>query len=748
MSLLRIKTVRISLALLGLWLLVWYGLPWQVTLPPALDHPPQAGTVYLAKDGTPLRHLLNEAGQRTVETVPLSRVPKPLILATLAAEDHRFYQHGGIDLLAIARAAWMNLTSGRVRSGASTITQQLIKISSTSEKRTWRIKLTEALQARQLEMTWSKEQILEAYLNRVSYGNLFTGCEAAADGYFHKPMKDLSDAESAFLAALPQAPGRLNPFRNPETVLPRQKHILRQMLWHDSLDRDDYDIAMAEPITLQRFSGGFMAPHAIDLLQQTANGESTVHTTIVSELQSQVETIISQKLTGLRSKRVEHAAAVVIENRTGRVLALVGSRDWFAENGGQINGAWAPHSPGSALKPFTYALAFERGATPASIAMDLPIEFQTDTGLYRPENYDHKVYGPMTYRYALGNSLNISAVRVLQSVGGAQTLVDKLQQMGLSTLTEPAAHYGLGLTIGNAPVRLLELTNAYATLARQGDYLPWTLRADDATPTPMRVLSQHSCWWVADILHDNQARAITFGLHSPLRLPFPVAAKTGTSTSYRDNWALGFTPEYTVGVWAGNFEGKPMQNISGVTGAGPIFHEIFLHLQRHWPVTWYDDPEGIVRVPIDPRIGKRLGPQSPPSRLSREEPLFASNLPPVATTADYDSKKRAILPADYKAWIGTRENWLGNQVTCGEAPPSTLRIVHPVPGLTIRLDPDLPGSQELLLKAQPAADTWTCPTLRIEQRDGRWFARPTEGTHRITATLGPESASTTITVVK
>ncbi len=748
MKRLRRHLLRLGLVGASLALLVWFGLPWLASLPMALEQPLDTGTRYLASDGTPLRHQLNEEGQRATPFVPLAQIPQPLINATLAAEDRRFYSHGGVDLPAVARSIWMNLKAGGVRSGASTITQQLIKISSDARQRTLRTKVTESLAARHLEMHWSKDQILAHYLNRVGYGNLFTGCEAAADGYFHKPLRDLTPAECAILAALPQAPGRLNPFRNADALTQRQQSVLQRMHELGTLDDESFAIATAQPVTLQRYHGGFTAPHAVDLLNQTANKQPTIRTTLVPELQAQVETIITQKLEGLRSKRVEHAAAVVIENETGHVLALVGSRDYFADNGGQINGAWSPHSPGSALKPFTYALALERGATPATIVTDLPIEFQTDTGLYRPENYDHKLYGPMTYRYALGNSLNISAVRVLRDVGGASTLLTRLTDLGLTTLTEPAEHYGLGLTIGNAPVRLLELTNAYATLARLGLHRAWTLRSDQASTSARRLFNERTAWWIADMLSDNQARALTFGTRSPLRLPFRVAAKTGTSTSYRDNWTLGYTPEFTVGVWAGNFEGKPMENISGVTGAGPIFHEIFMYLQRKHTLSWYEEPEGLVRCQIDPRTGKRIGPQSPPPRLSREESFFANTQPAPATAADYDNTGRALLPAEYANWMASRDNWLGNLVATQKAEVSALRILHPVSGLAIRLDPDLPGTQQLLLQAVPQDVSWSSNTLHIERRGQQSFALLVPGEHQIIARQEGHIQQVSISVTK
>ncbi len=743
--------------------LVWFALPWGIALPSALLRPLEPGTRYLARDGSPLRHGLNAEGQRVGAALTFEQIPAPLLHATLAAEDKRFFSHGGLDLLAIARAAAMNWQAGRVLSGASTLTQQLIKISSTQvtsppatkPPRTLAVKLREALQARHLEMLWGKERIAAEYLSRVSYGNLFTGCEVAAQGYFHKPLAHLTPAECAFLAALPQAPGRLNPFRNATAVSPRQQRILARMHELGWLSDEALAVAKTQPLVLQRFNGGFAAPHAVELLQahipEPHQPPTTILTTLDPALQSYAETVITTRLTTLRQYHVEHAAAVVLENATGHILALVGSRDYFASDGGQIDGAWVPHSPGSALKPFTYALAFERGATPASIVADLPIEFKTETGLYRPENYDHRLYGPMTYRSALGNSLNISAVRVLRSIGGAPTLLMALQNLGLSTLTEPAEHYGLGLTIGNAPVRLVELTNAYATLARLGLAMPWSLVPQQVTG--QRVLSEHSTYMVADVLSDNQARVLTFGPRSPLQMPFRVACKTGTSTSYRDNWALGYTPEYTIGVWAGNFEGQPMEGVSGVTGAAPILRDLFIHLHEATPLTWYTEPPGLERGRIDPRTGHRLTVNSPPSRLSREDLWPIEHPPSTAVASDYDAQGRALLPLDYAAWLTTPSNWLGDLATTArseESLPSPLKILSPTDGLVVHLDPDVNGGQgRLLLQALPEVGaTWHCETLKLIQEGKHTFAQLNAGTHRLNVQRGAESVSVSVRVVR
>lgn len=741
--------LKLGAGIIVVFAAVWWLLPYFVVFPAVLLDRREVSTRYVAKGGQPLRQLLSSDGQRAGDAVAFEQIPRVLIDATLAAEDKRFFSHSGIDWLAVARAMRSNLASKRVVSGASTITQQLVKISEPRKERSLAAKVVEALQARLLERRWSKQEIISAYLNRVSYGNLFTGCSSAASGYFNKPLSDLTPAEAAFLAALPQAPGRMNPFRDSADALKRQKRILQQMASAGMLDARQLEVATHQEIKLQRFAGGFAAPHVVGMLV-SQDSAAEVYTTIDFALQRQVEEIIRARLNGLESRHVSHAAVVVIENRSGHVLALAGSRDFFAADGGQINGAWVPHSPGSAVKPFTYQLAFEKGFTPASIIADLPVEYTTGTGTYRPENYDHKIYGPMTCRTALGNSLNISAVKVLQNIGGPQTLLDRLHGLGFTTLDETAEHYGLGLTIGNAPVRLVELANAYASLARLGLHMSWCLVPGEE-PKGARVMSQAECWLIADILSDNQARLLTFGTRSPLRLPFRVAVKTGTSSTYRDNWALGFTPEFTVGVWAGNFDNTPMQNVSGVTGAAPIFRDVFIDLQTRFGVTWFAKPDLIVSARIDPRTGKRLTPQSPAARMSREELFVAGTEPPAAEAADYEADTgRAILPPEFSGWSRSRDNWMGDLVVCGGSGPVSrpLRITNPVAGTVIRLDPDIAGNgSRLMLEAEPPAGVkWMSGTLEVRVEGGRAIALLKPGRHQITASRGSETAKTFVIV--
>ena len=719
--------------------IVWWGLPWLAPLPERLMDPLPESPTYLATDGRPLRQMLSSDGQRVAAVVPLDEIPDLFVHATLAAEDKRFFSHGGVDLRAVARAAWDNITHRRVVSGASTVTQQLVKISSDEpSRRSWWRKIVQALQARRLEMTWDKPRILTEYLNRVGYGNLLTGCASAAQGYFDKPLRDLTPGECAFLASLPQAPSRLNPFKNPKGVLARRNFVLERMSADGWLDDAARGIALTEKPTLKHFNGGFEAPHAIGLIAGDKPESSRIRTTIDRKLQSHIEAVISRKLVMLRDRHVTQAAAVVIENSTGRVLALAGSCDFFASDSGQINGAWTPHSAGSAVKPFTYLLALERGLTPASIIADLPVEFGTSTGVYRPENYDHRNYGPVTLRMALGSSLNIPAVKVLKQIGGEKILYDALVDLGVSTLDAEPEHYGLGLTVGNAPVRLLELANAYSCLARLGEFKPWTLLADAPAAESRRIFPESVSYLIADILSDNQARVPTFGPHSVIRLPFRCAVKTGTSRNYRDNWTMAYTPEFTVGVWAGNFDNTPMENVSGVSGAGPIMRDIFNYLHDTRGTSWFTEPADIVRLKIDPRTGRALAMNSPEIRMSREEAFLKTSLPGPAAPTDYEpGTGRAYLADEYAAWLEKGDHWLAGMVCLkdGEASHQPPVVIAPTDGTVIVLDPDLrDGGRRLMLQARGKKVRWSSPTLKVEHQDGTDIAWLEPGRHIVVAT--------------
>lgn len=694
-------------------------MPW----PEALSRPVPSGMKITDRYGVSLRRLLAD-GRRADAAVGMAEIPAALIQATLAAEDRRFYSHGGIDPAATARSLRDAMSAGRSVSGASTVTQQLVKLA-VPRPRTLRTKLAEMLTARQVEMTWKKPQILEQYLQRLDYGNLHLGPAAAAAGYFGKPLADCSLAECAFLAGLPQAPTRLNPWRHPDRAIARQQWILQRIGKLGWMDAATLERAKAEPLKLRRHYGAFAAPHFVDLLlQQHPDGSGQpagLTTTLDLGIQRVVERAVADRLSRLAGKNVTQAAVVVLENASGAVLALTGSRDYTDPDGGQVNGATSNRSPGSALKPFTYLLALQQDLSPATILPDLPIEYMTDSGLYRPQNYNHRASGPVSLRKALANSLNLSAVRTLQKHGGPEALITALQSAGITTLTKPPADYGLGLTIGGGEVTLLELTAAYSTLARMGESLPVRFEPPDVPPARQRLFDPDACWLLADILSDNDARVRSFGMDSALRLPFPCAVKTGTSTDYRDNWTVGYNPRFTVGVWVGNFDSSPMRGVSGVTGAAPIFRDIFSWLESRFPSDWFPQPPDILNLVVDSMTGLPVSPGAPEKDTRIEEKFRRELLPAPSEKPLYDGAGRLVLPSEYAAWLAGPDNWLGKAAVA--VPPSTnaqadWRITSPLPGTTILLDPDIPGGGRFLpLRSSGGVSglEWNSPSLEIQK---------------------------------
>lgn len=702
--------------------MAWCGLK-LVPIPAALHRPPEPSLEIVDRHGATLREARVE--DRFAKPLRFAEIPPRLVRAMLAAEDKRFFAHHGVDWLAVGRAARDAVRHRRIVSGASTITQQLVKVAA-PRPRTVRTKLIEGVTALRLEQLWSKERILEEYMNRVEFGHLNVGIAAAANYYFRKPLSDLSDAEAAFLAGLPKNPRRLNPHRSLRAAQRRQQTVLRRMHENGWLSRAEVERATAEAPRLQPVERTFRAPHFVDLVFREApsGSERKIRTTVDLRLNERIEQLVRTHLGRLKSQHALNGAAVVLENATGDVLALVGSEDYFAPGAGQVNGTWAPRAAGSTIKPFTYLLALDRDMTPATILADVPARFVTPTGIYQPENYARHCAGPVRLRMALANSLNLPAVQTLASLGGAPVLHRQLTRLGLTTLTKPAAEYGLGLTIGNAEVRLIELTNAYACLARLGEFKPWRLRASRSAEIPSRALfDPGAAWLIADILSDNAARTRSFGAHSPLRFDYPVACKTGTSTDFRDNWAIGYTPEFTVGVWVGNFDGSAMRGVSGVSGAAPILHDVFVHLHDRFGLTWYPAPSDLLERDVHPLTGKVLN--SPRDGEVREK-FLAARLPLAESPGDYDEQGRVQLGEEYAEWFASAENGLGDRAIVRES--GKLRVVAPMPGTTFILDPDLPTTHQVrLIAAGSASAQWQSDSLRCE--GGVAFL--TEGEHHL-----------------
>lgn len=768
----------VALALIGGagWFGAMHLVPRFFPLPESLARRPPSGLIILDREERPVRRLL-DGEFRADEPADFGDFPRNLVLATLAAEDKRFFSHNGIDFRGLVRAVRDGLSRREIVSGASTISQQTVKLYSPPRRRDFRTKLIEIFTARHLEMSMDKETILAAYLNHLPYGNQFTGARAAARGYFAKPVSDLSLAECALLAGLPNKPSRLNPWRNFEGARKRQLWVLGRMKDEGHIDEADFAAALVEePRLSEGHSRTFHAPHFTELLlgqepaavAEAKAGSHPLRTSLDLSLQHSVENIVAAELSRLAHQANEEndlqAAVVVIDNADGGILALSGSRSFFGSASGQINGAWRPRSAGSTLKPFTYLLALERGATAATVLADTPIEYITSTGAYEPVNYDRRFHGPVSLRHALANSLNVPAVKLLDEIGGPPRLHDCLvTQLRLTSLDPSAAQYGLGLTLGNAEVRLLELTNAYACLARLGEWRPVRFLArpegveSGDKEGSVRVFDRDAAWLVADILSDSRARASSFGLQSPLNLPFRAAAKTGTSTDFRDSWTIGFTPDITVGVWVGRFDNRPLNRVSGAMGAAPIFHEVMVRAHRGREPRWFATPAGAVEASVDRLSGKRppVGATLPANRLRREW-FVRGRLPAEAGAEDYDAEGRTRLPILFANWWRGEGNPLREEAFLEKidesGPAPSFRIVSPLEGTVAFLDPDLPanGSRFPLRIAGSGGEeiAWSSESLTIENEGGESWLLLEPGEHEVTAIdrKSGRSAKTRLTV--
>lgn len=494
--------------------------------------------------------------------------------------------------------------------------------------------------------------------------------------------------------------------------------------------------ALQEPL----FSAGMeegrqpAAPHVTAALMH-AGRTGEVRTTLDASLQRGALEIVRRELERLKGHHVTQAAVVVAENATGNILCLVGSANRKHPAGGLMDGTSLPRSPGSALKPFVYAQAFVLGAYPGTVLPDVPTTYRSAHGLEAPQNYNRAYMGPVSVRQALACSQNIPAMRALDTFGGPSRLLKLLENLGIRGIQGDAAHYGLGLAIGNAEVTLRDLTGAYACLARGGSFLP--LKLEQGASVPERpVLPAEACFMAADILADREARMAAFHDRELMNLPFRYACKTGTSSDFRDNWCVGFTREITVGVWVGNFDASPMKQVGGMDGAAPIFAGVMRLAHRNLAPSFPGPPPGMVRIRIDSRTGKRAEGLDLPQAHVREEWASPETMPQPASPADYDAVGRAYLDSRYTEWFTSPSCTVGNtfcllpRAWSGEAP----RILVPADGSRLALDPELPGGgRRLKLRSNlPAGAVWSSPTLTVVQYGEEASVLLEPGAHVIT----------------
>lgn len=667
------------------------------------------------REGRPLRSFLS-AQENYFQPVKLAEVSPWMISATIAAEDKRFYTHPGVDWRAVLRAGWQNIRFKGVVSGASTITQQLARALHPRAKN-WRNKWAEAWQAIQLERKYSKEEILEQYFNVLEFGNNTQGVEAAANFYFGVSASELTLSQSALLTGLIQSPTRLNPVKNETGALARRNRVLRAMQKNNFISPEQYQLAAAEPLGVQLGKNPFNAPHFTQLLARIAPHQTTIYSTLDGALQRYAEQTVRTHLAELVDQHVTNAAVVVLDNTTGEVLAYVGSADFADQaHAGQIDGVQTRRQPGSALKPFVYGLALENGLTAASILADEDTFFE---GGFRPRNYDGNFHGAVSVRKALANSYNVPVIKAAEPLGAARIL-QRLQALGFVSLNRSADFYGLGLALGGGEVTLLELANAYATLARGGVLRPIRVGQEPPlllTSKTVRVMPAEIAYVLTDILADNSARAEAFGLNSALYFPFPVAAKTGTSKDYKDNFAIGYTPRITVAVWVGNFDASAMQKVSGITGAGPIFHDILTYANQRYPSGDFPVPEHIEHASVCVQSGLLAGPSC---KHLREEVFVQGTAP--------------------------------HQVCDGhhQAGPTVLQFLLPLKADIYAYDPSLPaGAQQLHIQAVGAEPPcrWLLNGNALPQTDLDFFWPLERGKFDLSVSCGSQTDTTFFTVL-
>ncbi|MFI5301310.1 MAG: penicillin-binding protein 1C, partial [Polyangiales bacterium] len=770
-----------------------------VTVPSELLIPTARDSIrVLDRDGRVMREVRADDGSRARWT-PLEDLAPTIVPAIVAAEDRRFYDHHGVDPLAVARAVATSLWHRRIVSGASTLTMQLARTVAPHPKTLFG-KLGEMAMALKIERTISKARIVEEYVNRVDFGPHLRGLPAASEAWLGKRARDLSLSEASLLAGLPRGPSLYALDRSPQRAHARRSTVLARMVRAGAITEAQRDLADASPIVVVPSDAAPIAPHFVEGLvagrvrarsqgvaSAWSNDVSEIATTIDVELQRAAEVAAKRTIDGLASKHVTAASVVVIDNATSEILAWIGSPDVHdAARQGANDGVVALRQPGSALKPLLYALAIERlGFTPATILPDVELHLPTSSGTWVPRNYDDRFHGPVSVREALGSSLNVPAAWTVDRVG-VPAFLDRLRASGFDSLTESADHYGPAIALGDGEVTLLALTNAYATFTRGGEALPVRAvrslrRVGGAIVTiPIaeraRVVDPIAAALVTDVLKDRSARLRSFGDATPLDFDFEVAAKTGTSKGFRDNWCVGFSGAVTVGVWVGNFDGSPMQEVSGITGAAPLFREVMSAAMRTRAATrlaidaasapadlvkvdtcplsghragahchdrvkvWMPiataealpDCEQHVRLAIDRRNGLRAGPACAPSEV--EERVF-ERFPTIYLPWATDDH-RPLVPSATSPFCPSTEA-IGPATDAG-AREATLAIRRPLDGTRWVVDPETPRDKQAIVVELDAPASATSVTLLVDdvafatKRAPFVFSWPiVEGTHRL-----------------
>jgi penicillin-binding protein 1C len=642
------------------------------------------------------------------DRIALYDVPEILREAFVTAEDQRFYQHHGVDWVARLHAAWTNLSSLRAVRGASTITEQVVRMIHPRPRTLWS-RWVEGFDAMRLERRFEKAEILEFYLNQVPYARARRGVKQAAREYFDRDVDTLTPKESLALAVLVRSPSRLDLKKGTKPI---EKPVARLAVrLHEAgvLTDSELERVRKEPLSVTASELRIDAAHFVAGVPERHS--ALVPTTLDGSLQRRAQRLLDRQLAALASRGVTDGAVLAVDHQTDEILVWANGFGFTQEEGGQIDMVTVPRQPGSTLKPFAYALALEKGWTAATVVEDEPIQEAVGNGLHNFRNYSRHYYGPIRLREALGNSLNVPAIKTIQFTGRVE-LFDLLKRAGIGSLNQHPDFYGDGLALGNGEVSLYELVSAYAVLARGGVRRPLQWTRDATRIGGERVLSTETSSLIADILSDPEARALEFGRSSVLNLPLQTAVKTGTSNDYRDAWTVGFTHRYVVGVWMGNLDRRSMREVTGSIGPALVFRAVLAELHRNQEGRPLYLSRKLRRIPICRESGARASDSCP-----RAMEWFRPETEPEAACPLHEGAATAAKR------------------------PTDIRIARPTPGLYLALDPRIPDELErfaLELEELPKGSrvVWHIdgePFAESSEDKGRSLWPPSRGRHVATA---------------
>lgn len=631
--------------------------------PATLMNRNRVGTTILDRNG---EVLYRAEGADNRVPVEFSDVPKDFIKATLAAEDPDFYNHNGISVRGTLRALWRDISHGEKVEGGSTLSQQLIKNTLLTPKKSFTRKYQEAVLAVMLERQYDKNEILELYVNEVFYGQGARGAERAAQTYFHKSLSRLTLGEKAMLAGLPLGPSRFDPNFDPDAAIERRDFVLHRMEELGYISEKQEQAAKSEELRAYAQEIEINAPHFVFyVLEQlrdrygdeaVSTGGLTVHTTLDLKKQRIAEEEVRNQISRISWQHVSNGGLVALDPRSGDIIAMVGSVDFNNRQFGKVNVTLSRLQPGSSFKPFAYAAAFKEGYNGATKVDDRPMRVPDGSGeIYEPENYDNKFRGPVLLRRALANSLNIPAIKVIQHAGVDDTL-ETAEDMGISFMGK-RNRFGLSLALGSAEIKPLELAEGYATFANLGKRVHANAISkvedrygDDITKpneqTANQALDPRIAYMIINILSDNQARQEIFGSNSVLQLPRPAFVKTGTTEDWRDNLTAGSTPDLTTVVWVGNNDHSPMMNVSGITGAAPIWHNFMVRALEGSPELAFKRPSGLINLAVCAGDGGLVSSGGINeiflAEAKPDKPCSVRRTPPKRQTAKKESENRLV----------------------------------------------------------------------------------------------------------